>query len=209
MTREHAERYILTENRRTLSSEDQVDISHAMWDEDITPTHDGIKSADIEDRLDLDLEYNVDTSIDHLEEADMVEGTAPDGPDFYAISERLDDIVNGEVDEVAEEDIELVIGHMQEDDPVSGDGTTAIADGGGATVRGVLSDEFDVVPDAMEDFLRDGDQFEKLNQAVDAIRDHDGVEARDDYGKIVIRRGAFRYTLTPHAVDLYTREADG
>lgn len=205
MTREHVRRRILTENRQTLSREDQVHISHGMWDEDIVPAHNGLRLDEIEDELDLDLEYNVDTSISHLEEIDIVEGTAPAGPEYYAISERLDEIVLGRVDEVAGEDVEAVIDHMQDDDPVGEEDTPAIADGGGVTVRGVLSDTFDVVPDALEGYLREGDQVEKLNRAVRAIREHDDLNACDDYGEILFRRGAYRYCLTPLAVDLYER----
>lgn len=84
-------------------------------------------------------------------------------------------------------------------DPEAGEGVS------GATVRGVLSDTFDVLPDALEGYLREGDQVDKLNRAVRAIRDHDDLEARDDYGEILFRRGAYRYRLTPTAVDLYQR----
>jgi len=208
MTRATAEQLILTENQHARSRHEHVEISHAMWDHNVVPAHDGIRLAEMEEHLDLDLQYNVETSVRHLREIDIIVGTAPPGPDFYAISESLDEIVLGRVDEVAEADSESIIDHMHDDDPVSDDGTPVIADGSGATIRGVLAEEFDIIPEAVEDYLRHGDQVEKLNEAVDAIREADGVEARDDYGKIIFRRGAFRYTLTPYAVDLYEAEEE-
>ena len=209
MTKEHAEETILNENRHTNSREDQVAISHGFWDEGILSHRDGLRMDAIEDRLDLDLDYNVGTSVGHLEEISMIEATTPSGPDYYVISERLDEIINGRVDEGATEDMEGVIKHMQDDDPLDDEGTRAVADGAGVTIRSVLASEFDVVPDALEDYLREGDQVEKLNDAVQAIRNHDGLEERDSYGEIIFRRGAYRYRQTSRAVDLYEREEDG
>lgn len=208
MTNADLEQYIRAKKARTDSIDEQVTIAHAMWDADIDPDHDGVKRADLEDELGLDLEYNVGTSLGHLEEIDVVEEFLPPGPSGYAISERLDDIVNGEADEVAETDIERLIQHIQDDDPATDDEASAVADGAGVTMRTVVADAFDVMPEAVEQYLRKGDQVDKLNDAIDAIEDHDDVEAHDDYGKIVFRNAAYRYRLTEKAVDLVEQDKD-
>jgi len=208
MTKEHAERYIRIEKRGTRSVDDQVTISHGKWDQNIGPNDDGLREDEIEDELDLDLDYNVGTSLDHLVEIDVIEEVIPSGPDYYAISERLDDVINGRVDEVAAEDIEALIDHMQDDDPPEEEETTAVADGGGVTIRSLLSDEFDVLPDTMEHFLRRGDQVEKLNTAVETINENEEIEKREDYDEITFRRGAHRYRLTEEQVARYEREGD-
>lgn len=177
-----------------------------MWDQNIGPQHDGLKRTEIEERLDLDLEYNVKTSLHHLEEIEAIDGVTPDGPEYYAISERLDEIVLGRVDEVASADIEALIEHIQDDDSTGDDETPAVADGGGPSLRSVVADEFDIVLDALEEYLRQGDQVEKLNMAVDAIEDHETVEKRDTYDRIIFRRGAHRYRLSTDQVERYQRE---
>jgi len=206
MTKEHAERYIRVEKRNTQSVDDQVAISHAMWEEDIGPEHGGLKADEIEHVLELDLDYNIGTSVSHLVEIDVLDVVSAPGPDYYAISERLDEIVLGKVEEVATEDVEALIAHMQEDDPSEGDESPAVADGARTTIRSVLSTEFDVVPDALEEYLRKGDQVEKLNTAVQAVKDNEDVEKREDYDEIVFRRGAYRYRLTEEQIARYTRE---
>lgn len=208
MTNEHAERYIRTEKRSTWSVDDQVQISHEMWEERIGPNHDGLTENQTENELDLDLEFNVGTSIGHLVEIDVLEEVTPSGPDFYAISERLDEIINGRVDEVAGEDTEALINHMQDDDPPEDQERSAVADGARDTIRSILSHEFDVVPDAMEQYLRNGDQVEKLNTAVQTIKDHDEIEKRDDYDEIIFRRGSHRYRLTEEQVARYERRGE-
>lgn len=208
MTKADLEQYIRAEKARTDSIDEQVTIALAMWDADIGPGHDGVKRADLEDELGLDLEFNIRTSLSHLEEIDVVDEFLPPGPSGYAISERLDDIVNGETDEVAETDIERLIRHIQDDDPATDDEASAVADGAGVTVRTVVADAFDVMPEAVEQYLRQGDQVDKLNDAIDAIEDHDDVETRDDYGKIVFRNAAYRYRLTGDAVTLCEQDED-
>lgn len=208
MTKADLERYIRAHKSRTDSIDEQILIAHAMWDGNLDPGHDGVKRADLEDELGLDLEYNVGTSLGHLEEIDVVEEFLPPGPSGYAISERLDDIVNGEADDVAETDIELVIQHIQDDDPVTDDETSAVADGAGVTVRAVVADAFDVMPEAIEQYLRQGDPVDKLNDAIDAIEDHDDVEVRDDYGRIVFRNAGYRYRLTEKAIGFIELDED-
>ena len=132
----------------------------------------------------------------------MGEEFLPPGSSGYAISERRDEIVNGRVDETAEEDIKNLIDHIQDDDPASGGDTPAVADGSGVTLRSVVAETFDLSPDGVERFLRRGDQVAKLNRAVDAIEESPEVEKRDTYGRIVFRNAAYRYRLTEKAVKL-------
>jgi hypothetical protein len=179
-----------------------------MWGSDIGPHHDGLKEDEFKHRLDLDLDYTLGTSLGHLVEIDAVEEVRPDGPDFYAISERLDEIILGRVDEVAATDVEALIKHMHDDDPPESEDQSAVADGARVTIRSALADEFDVLPTGVEQFLRSGDQVDKLNTAIERISDTEDIEPRDDYGKITFRRGAIRYRLTADHVSRYDREVD-
>lgn len=81
-----------------------------------------------------------------------------------------------------------------------------MADGAGITVRTVVANEFDVMPEAVEQYLRKGDQVDKLNDAIEAIEDHDDIETRDNYGKIGFRNVAYRYRLTEKAVGLVEQD---
>lgn len=208
MTKADLERYIRARKARTDSIDEQVTIALGMWDTGLDQDHDGVKRADLEDELGLDLQYNVGTSLGHLEEIDVVDTTTPSGPSWYVISERRDTIINGEVDETAATDIERLITDMQENDPVDDGDTSAVADGAGVTIRTVVADEFDIMPEAVERFLRKGDQVDKLNKAIDAIEAHDNVERSDDYGKIIFRGAAYRYRLTEKAVGLCEQGPD-
>lgn len=202
MTEDELEEFIRHEKHSAKSVDEQVQITVAMLDEPIGPLHDGVKRAHLEAHLGLDLEYNIGTSLSHLEEIGIVEEFLPPGPSGYAISERLDEIVNGRVDEVVEVDIDRLINHIQDDDPTSSDGDVAVADGGGTTVRSVVANAFDLGPESVEPFLRRGDQVEKLNTSIDAIEENEEVERRDGYGRIVFRNAAYRYRLTEWAIEV-------
>lgn len=206
MTNTDLERYVRTEKSRTNSIDEQVTIAHALWNAGIGPKHDGVKRIDLEEELDLDLDYNIGTSLSHLKEIDMIETTTLAGPSWYVISERRDTIINGEVDETAATDIERLIAHIQDDNLADESDVPAVADGAGVTVQTVVADEFDITPEAVEQFLRKGDQVEKLNKAIDAIDKHNDVDVRDDYGKIIFRAAAYRYRLSAEAVALYEQE---
>ena len=208
MSKQHAERYIRVQKQNTRSVDEQVQISHAMWESGIGPDADGIKKDDLGDELQVELDFNIETSIRHLTEIDALEGNAPSGPDFYAISESRDEIVLGRIDEVAVDDIGAIIEHVQDNDPAREGDEVAVTDGGEPTLRGILADEFDIIPTAVEQYLQGGDHVEKLNAAVEAIEDSDTVAARDDYGKIIFRRGAYRYRLTEEQANRYEQERE-
>lgn len=210
MAKTHVKRYIYSRKRSTDSVAEQVEIAHAMWDAGIEPNHDGLKLKEIEDTLDLELEYNVDTSVKtHLTEIDLVEEFLPPGNDTLVIAEWRDEgegVVNGNVDEAVDEGIENLIDHIEEDDPASDEDTPAVADGGRVTLRQVVADRFDIrIPETVEEFLRDGDRLEKLNAAVEAIEENDEMSKRDDYGEISIINMPYRYRLTEWAVEQYER----
>ena len=202
MSKKEAERHIRSQKGNTDSVDEQVIIAHAMWDEGIAPPRGGVKKAELEDQLGIVLKYNPGTSLDHLEEASMVESYTPPGPDGYAINERLDEIVNGRTGEVAEEDIEALIQHIHDDDPNPGQQADVATDGSRSTVRSVIADAFDLRPQAVEGFLRTGDQVLKLNTAIQAMEDK-GLPTRSSYGSIIFRNAAYRWQLNGTATGLY------
>lgn len=203
MSEQDLESCVRAEKSRTYSVDEQIAIAHAMEEQGVGPNHEGIKRSELEDQLGLDLTYDAETSLHHLEEIDIVESVVPPGPDGYAISKRLDEIINGEVDRVVAEEIESLIDHIHDDDPVDGGDGVAVADGSGATVRGVVAEAFDLVPSAVEQHLRDGDQVAKLNIAVDAIENEEAVSRGEEYDRIIFRNAAYKWRLTQKAVGLY------
>lgn len=204
MAREDVEDHIRREKRNTHNVEDQIAIAHAMWDQRLRPDEEGVKRSDSEDELGLDLDYSVKTCLRHLEEIDIVEEYREPGPDTYVIADWHDEtFIMGMVGEAAEEGVESLIDHVQDDDPFSGDDTPAVADGAGVTLRQIVARKFDLQPDGLEQYLRGDNQVEKLNDAVEAIEEHGDYETRDDYGEIRFVNVPYRYRLTAFAVDLY------
>lgn len=209
MTREHAERYIREQKGHTRSVDDQVQISHAMWDHGLTggPSQSLMERA-LVDKLDLDLEYLLRTSLDHLLEIDVVFEVVEAEQDWYHICGWTYEIIWGRIDEYAHAGVEALIDHMQDDD-------REVADGGRESIREVLAREFGIGPEGVEAYLRIGrdqeiawGQMDPLNTAVKAIEAHPEIEKRDDYGEIIIERGHYRYQLSEAQVDRYEREEE-
>ena len=181
-----------------------------MYDEGIGPNHDGIKANDLEEVLDLDLEYTARTSLRHLMDVGMIEEFAPPGPSILVIAEWKGTdgkIVNGEVGNAIDEGIAALITHIQKEDssPSSRD-DSIIADGGPTTPRIVVADRFDVMPDKIETFLRTTDErVDTLNAAVEAIEESDEVTVGNEYGKISFIHTAYRYRLTEKSIRLHER----
>lgn len=206
MGRKHVEVYIRREKRDTRSTDDQIKLSHAMWEGDELPSEEGVTRSDAEDEWAADLDHNVKTCLRHLEEINIVEEFREPGPDTYVIAEWHDEtFIMGMVDEAADEGVEALIDHVQDEDPPTGDDTPAVADGGSVTLRQVVARQFDLRPDAVERHLRSGDQVEKLNEAIEGIEEHDEFTTRDDYGEIRFLKAPYQYRLTEFAVDLYRR----
>lgn len=84
------------------------------------------------------------------------------------------------------------IEHVQDNYPAGDDESPCMADSVGPSLRSVVAEKFDVVPDALEGDLRRGDQVEK----------------RDTYDRIIFRGGAHRYRLSTHHVERYQRDAE-
>lgn len=204
MGKKHAARYIREHKDDTRSIDEQIEISHALWDEDFGPGSDGLKRTEIEDELGLDLDYQPGTSLDHLVEIEMVEEFQRPGPDTLVIATWLEDgVINGEVGESAVEGVEALIADMDDEMPDEGSPSVA-ADGAGTTIRAAVADQFDLEPHAVEEHLRTGDPVDKLNGAVEAIEDDENdLGTGDDYGSIIFINQAYRYRLTTHAVGLY------
>lgn len=206
MSKEHIERIIRLLKGVTHSTDEQIEIAHAMASQGVYYPYEGIKRAELEDELGLDLDYNPKTSLRHLEEIGLVEEYKDPGVDVFAIATWRDTngVVNGAVDEAAEEALEAVIDHVQDDDVPSPGGPRAVTDGGHSTVRGVVADCFDLAPDAVEGHLRrPGDKVDRLNEVVEAIEEEDDVDARDDYGEIIFVNRAYKYRLSVAAARLY------
>jgi len=210
MTEFDPEEYIRNEHDHHPSVDDQVRVPPVLWDESVTPAGQEQKRKQIAELLEengVELDHSLKTVLDNLEELDIVESFHPhDGARWFPISERLDDIIFGEYEEMVETEQGRFIRHMQADDPGGDTDSPAVADGG-VTVRSVLADHFDVMPENVEDHLRRGtvnEQRRKLKVAIDIVDWHDAVENGDDYDRIVWRHMALRYQLTPWAVEAFT-----
>lgn len=139
----------------------------------------------------------------------MVEEFLPPGPSTLVIAEWQGsdgEIVNGEVGVAAEEGIEGVISHVEDEGPTDEGDTPALADGGEPSVRSVVADAFDVVSEEIVGYLRTAeDRVATLNTAVEAIEESDEVSTRDDYGMIAFINMPYRYRLTKKSVELHQK----
>ena len=205
-------KHIMEKNSGKRSIEDQVSVARLLYEKDITSSEKGVTRKEIEkllDEQDVEINHRVDTCLENLREVDVVERKKPPGPDVYVIGERIDEIINGQVEEFAEKEIESLIDHM--DDEIEriqtielgsdshGAGTEqtiAITDGAGHTIRNILSQKFGIPSGKIEDYLRKGDRVKKLNEAVQAIKSHDELTKREDYGEILFLAQPYRYRLT-------------
>ncbi|RQH01342.1 hypothetical protein [Natrarchaeobius oligotrophus] len=212
------ETYIRERKANTHSIDDQITVARAFYDAGIGPDGESVKRTELLDSLDVDIEYQPQTVLNHLVDVGVLDQTAPSGPDVFAISERLDEIVNGQVTEEAETNLDALIAHIDDelqvtslsadaaerDEPqtrASGP-SVAIADGAGRTVRSILASEFGIEPERVADFLRSGDPVDRLNTAVEAIDSSDEVTKSEEYGQIVFVQPAYRYRLTERAMEL-------
>ncbi len=212
------ERYIRERKGNTHSVDDQVSVAKAFYNAGIGPEEEGIKRTELLDSLDVDIGYQPRTVLNHLVDAGVLAQTAPPGPDVFAISERLDDIVNGQVTEEAEANLDALIAHIDDELQVTAlsedaaerggpqarvsSPSVAVADGAGRTIRSILAAEFGIEPEQVIDYLQSGDPVDRLNSAVEAIESSEEVTKSEDYGQIVFVRPAYRYRLTEQAIDL-------
>lgn len=202
------ESYVQDVNRDHPSVSDQIKLVRALEDAGIGPDHDGLKTSEIETELNLDLDFHIRTVLQNLEAIDVIEKKLPPGPSVYAISESTDKIVNGHVVEAAEENLEALVDHMDDEvheidvDQFEAESGIAVTDGAGRTIRSLLAEEFDVSLERVEERLRRGDPVKTLNTAISAIEVSRNARKRDDYGKIRFVNPAYRYRLTEKAVEM-------
>ena len=200
--------YIQDQKGNTASVADQISVATALHEAGVGPDHDGLTRSEIAEQLAF--EYSSRTVLSHLADIDILEEFQLPGPSTYVISERRDQIINGEVEETVEEEIESLIDHMVThiddrivamDEGQTGD-RVVLADGAGRTIRSILADEFEIRSTEVEAYLRDGDRLSNLNEAVDAIEESEDVDKEDEYGRIVFRTPAYRYRLSSHGMKL-------
>ncbi|THE64890.1 hypothetical protein D8Y22_10535 [Salinadaptatus halalkaliphilus] len=212
------EQYIRERKRNTHSVDDQVTVAKAFYKAGIGPEEEGIKQTKLLDSLDVNIEYQLRTVLNRLVDIGVLAQTAPPGPDIFAISERLDEIVNGQVTEEAEANLNALIAHIDDElqvtalseDAAERDGpqtrasepSVAVADGAGRTIRSILAAEFGIEPEQVIEYLRSGDPVDRLNTAVEAIESSEEVTRSEDYGQIVFVQPAYRYRLTEQAMEL-------
>lgn len=202
------EDYIEKRKGHVRSIDDHIKIVEFLLESGVTPEKDGHTRRELTNELGDELDYKVRTLLDHLVEIGLVKEVSPSGPTTFAISQRTDEIVNGELDTEVEKNLEGLINHLDDELYVASttsDTTStpiAVTDGAGRTIRSILAEEFDLAPEMVESYLRKGDELEKLNAAVDAIKQSDSVRKGDAYDKIVFRRQAYRYRLTEKAIEL-------
>ena len=204
----HIDDYVKKRKNHVPSVDEQVEVIKSLLEYDITPDKEGRTRRDLADELDSELTYDIRTLLDHLVEINLIEEVSPSGPTTFAISRRTDEIVNGEVNEEVKKNLEGLINHIDDELYVASttpdvvDTPIAVTDGAGRTIRSILAEEFNLTPETVESYLRKGDELEKLNAAVDAIKQSDSVTKGDAYDKIIFRRQAYRYRLTERAIEL-------
>lgn len=193
---------------KVRSVDDQVKLVEAMLVAGITPDHEGLKRRQIEEEVNVETEHSTETLLTHLIELDLVEKVAPSGPETYLVSERINEIINGQVDEEVERNIEELIAHMDgqlcisDAENLKAGNPPAVADGFGKSIKSLLAQEFGVAPEQLESYLREGDKLGKLNAAVEAIEESEWTTKGKEYGKIKFVRPAPRYRLTKKAVEV-------
>ncbi|MDL0134329.1 hypothetical protein [Halobacterium salinarum] len=209
--------YIRERKSNTHSVDDQIALAKAFHDAGIGPDDDGVTRTNVLDALDIEIEHQLRTVLDHLVEIDVLDRTTPPGPDVFAISERTDEIVLGRVTEEAEQNLEALIAHIDDELQVTSleaeaaelNGpdarisapSVAVADGAGRTIRSILAAEFDIEPERVVERLQSGNPVDRLNTAVNAIESSEEVEKSEAYGQILFVNPAYRYPLTEQATE--------
>jgi hypothetical protein len=161
--------------------------------------------ADHASDLNIEFDHALGTVLSNLYDKDVLSRFTRPGPDWYVISQRRDEVINGEFEENVESEHEALIDHIQDEDPAGQEDDTPMTADGGQTLREAVAQELEVVPDGLEAYLRggeSGDQRERLNNAIDAVTDHDEFEKRDSYGKILLKPAAYRYHFSALALIL-------
>ena len=206
MAKRHVENAIRSEKGSKDSIVDMIPITHGFEKERILPPHDGIRRKQVEPVLGIETEYNPETPLGHLVDINILQTDPKYADDLrtFAIASWQDadgEVGNGKTVEVATEAIQALVAHMQ----ASEDSTNSAVADGGHSIRTVLSENFGVVPDAVEDRLLNGDPVNSIRSAAFTLESHPKIETQPDYGPIKFRNEAYRYALTEHAVALYEK----
>lgn len=156
--------------------------------------------------MELELSCNLDTAVDNLFVAGLLDRYEPDGPDWYIIRERDGEFVMGEkkFPAAVHEECERALEYVRSTDLSDEDGKTAVADGGdsrvtnedGETLRKELAREIGFKPGELEDYLRVGtprNRREKLERLVKVIRDSSTFEMPDSFDEIRLVPKGYRY----------------
>lgn len=198
-------RFVRTEHDNQPSCEDQVRVITLIAEYGYLKSE-LLTQSEIESRADQEgIEFDcadARPALDNLVDLGVLTRQLPAGGRTYVISNRLDEIINGRFEAILVEDREALIKHIQDEDPPEEREESAIADGGDH-LRTVVADAFSIVPDSVEAHLRAGqpvDQRNRLNTAIDAIRDNEDVSKRATYGKIVLRQTGYRYQFSKDAI---------
>lgn len=194
---------IRKKNSHQPSVGDQVTVARVLYNEGILSRGEALKEKEIKELLEkrnVELDYKLRTCLDNLREIPVIVGNFPPGSKYVPISERRDDVIFGEVEETVQIDQAALLDHVHDDDPDEEDENelSLTTDGRGVTIRKVIANDADIAPEDIEQYLRSGSrdtQRKRLNEAIDAIMNSDGVMKRDDYGKVVFRHKAYRYHL--------------
>lgn len=210
--------YIREHNDDAPSLDEQIDIVKAFYRNDVGPDHEGFKRAEVMEELEPKLQYQPRTVLRNLVDIGILEEETPAGPGVFAISERTDEIVNGHVTREAEENIEALIRHMDDElqtyrlednaaewtnqEPPVTAPSVALADGAGRTVRSIIAETFGTAPEQVAEYLRSGEPVNRLNAAVKAIESSEEVKKSEEYGRILFVSPAYRYRLSQTAVEL-------
>lgn len=187
---------------------DQVRIAKFLYENDYTPTSDGIKRKELVNALEsagVDTEYTVGTSLSHLRDIGLVKRWIR-GPQILIIHDDRG-VVNGEdLEEIIDEEVESLISAVQDDDPQSSEGdSTAVADGGERPLlRTVVANGLSVNGPQVEETLRTGDvpeRMEKLQDAIQGIEESE-LDRADEFNEVFFIHNPYRYALSVEAVDL-------
>ncbi|KYH23708.1 hypothetical protein HAPAU_41880 [Halalkalicoccus paucihalophilus] len=158
------------------------------------------------DEMGLDLNCNLDTAVDNLFGAGLLDRYEPNGPDWYIIRERDGEFVMGEKKFPAAVHGECgrALEYIRSMDPSDEDGKMAVADGGdpyvtnedSETLREELARKLGFEPGELENYLRVGtpqNRREKLERLVKVIRDSETFEMPDSFDEIRLIPKGYRY----------------
>ena len=165
------------------------------------------------DAMGLELQSTLDTAVDNLLTAGLLDSYEPDGPDWFQIRERDGEFVMGEkFPPAVQEECERAIEHIQSMDPSDDDGATAVADGGhrvprnpeGETLREEISDVLDLEPSELETWLEVGDaqmRRGKLERLVEAIKESETFDLPTTFDEVRLIPKGYRYHRSEAVLD--------